>query len=314
MRLLKSMLLFLMLLISTPIFALGKITLILDWFMNPDHAPIFVAQEKGFFAKQGLSVDIINPADPASPPKLVAADKATLAVTYQPTLLMANAEGLPLVRIATLVATPLNCLMVLKGGPISHIADLKGKTIGYTAGGADELMLKTLLKTADLTMADVNLVNVHYNLTQALLTHRVDAVSSVMRNVELYELKEAHQDGITFFPEEYGFPSYDELIIVANKNHLQDPNLKKFIRGLNEGVQYLVNHPESTWQLFAKKYPELNNQLNHASWLATVRRFSLTPAALDSSRYEILAKFMYDNGAISQIRPVSDYAISLSYT
>ena len=98
--------------------ASDKITLILDWFVNPDHGPIVVADELGYFEELGLEVEIIAPADPSDPPKLVAAGKADLAVSYQPQLHLQVHEGLPLIRVGTLVATPLNCLLVLDDGPV----------------------------------------------------------------------------------------------------------------------------------------------------------------------------------------------------
>ena len=91
---------------ALPAMAQDKLTLILDWYVNPDHAPIILAQEKGFFAQQGLEVEIVAPADPAEPPKLVAAGKADLAVSYQPQLHLQVHEGLPVIRVGTLVATP----------------------------------------------------------------------------------------------------------------------------------------------------------------------------------------------------------------
>ena len=98
-----------------------KLTLLLDWFINPDHGPIIIAREKGFFAEQGLEVEIVEPADPSAPPKLIAAGQADLAVSYQPQTHVQVAEGLPLMRIATIVATPLNTLVVLKDGDIQAI-------------------------------------------------------------------------------------------------------------------------------------------------------------------------------------------------
>ena len=91
-----------------------KMTLLLDWFINPDHGPIIIAQEKGYFSDQNLEVEIIAPADPSAPPKLVAAGQADLAVSYQPQLHLQITQGLPLIRVGTLVATPLNCLLVLE--------------------------------------------------------------------------------------------------------------------------------------------------------------------------------------------------------
>ncbi|MCP5458899.1 MAG: ABC transporter substrate-binding protein [Gammaproteobacteria bacterium] len=72
-----------------------KLTVLLDWFVNPDHAPLVVALEKGFFAKQNLDVDLIAPADPNDPPKLVAAGKADIALSYQPQLHIQINQGLP---------------------------------------------------------------------------------------------------------------------------------------------------------------------------------------------------------------------------
>ena len=86
--------------------AADKLTLMLDWFVNPDHAPLIVAKQKGFFKNAGLDVDLIAPADPNSPPKMVAAGKADLAVSYQPQLHVQVSQGLPLIRIGTLVSTP----------------------------------------------------------------------------------------------------------------------------------------------------------------------------------------------------------------
>ena len=95
--------------------------MLLDWFVNPDHAPLIVAREKGYFAANGLEVDLIAPADPNDPPKLVAAGKADIAVSYQPQLHVQVDQGLLLKRIGTLVATPLNSLVVVADGPITQI-------------------------------------------------------------------------------------------------------------------------------------------------------------------------------------------------
>ncbi|MGY8976021.1 MAG: ABC transporter substrate-binding protein, partial [Alphaproteobacteria bacterium] len=122
-----------------------KITLLLDWFINPDHGPVIIANEKGIFKEEGLEVQIIPPANPSDPPKLVAAGKADIAISYQPQLHMQVHEGLPVIRIGTLVATPLNCLLVLKDGPIKQLSDLKNKKIGYSIAGMEQALLSAIL-------------------------------------------------------------------------------------------------------------------------------------------------------------------------
>lgn len=122
-----------------------KLTVLLDWFPNPNHAPLFVAQAKGFFQEEGLTVDLIGPADPADPPKLVAAGKADIAITYEPQFMQQVDRGMPLIRIGTLIDKPLNCIVVLKQSTIKSLRDLKGKTIGYSNGDMDSAILNVML-------------------------------------------------------------------------------------------------------------------------------------------------------------------------
>ncbi|MEM7022609.1 MAG: ABC transporter substrate-binding protein, partial [Pseudomonadota bacterium] len=135
------------LLMASPAFAADKLTLLLDWFINPDHAPIIVADKLGYFADRDLEVEIIAPADPNDPPKLVAAGQADLAISYQPQLHVQHDQGLPLTRIGTLVATPLNALVALKDGPVQSIADLKDRKVGFSVGGFEDALLGAMLTT-----------------------------------------------------------------------------------------------------------------------------------------------------------------------
>ncbi|MCP4472997.1 MAG: ABC transporter substrate-binding protein, partial [Gammaproteobacteria bacterium] len=262
------------------------------------------------FKQQGLQVKFIPPADPADGPKLVAAAKADIAIDYQPQLTMQVARGLPLVRIGTLVNHPLNCLIVLKDGPIHTIVDLKGQLIAHP-GGFSEIMLKSMLASQQLTLNDVKLISVHEDLVQALLAGKVAAFTDGMRNFEPIEMKLAGKPARIFLPENYGVPHYDELVLVANKNRLSDPRLKKFILAVQQGTNYLIHHPQSTWQQFAKNHPELNNSLNHDAWFQSLHYFSLQPQRADKARYQQFAEFLKKQGAIKQVPAVDDYVVEL---
>lgn len=185
---------------------LQKITMILDWFVNPDHAPLVVAKQKGYFADEGLDVELIAPADPNDPPKLVAAGKADVAVGYQPQLHLQAAEGLPVKRVSTLVATPLNSLVTLADSGINTLSDLKGRTVGFSVGGFEDALLGTMLNSVGLSLDDVELVNVNFALSPALLSGQVDAVIGAFRNFELNQLAIEGATGIAFYPEEHGVP------------------------------------------------------------------------------------------------------------
>jgi putative hydroxymethylpyrimidine transport system substrate-binding protein len=297
--------------LAGPAAAAERLTLLLDWFVNPDHAPIIVAQERGYFAAADLEVQIVAPADPNDPPKLVAAGRADVAVSYQPQLHIQVDQGLPLTRIGTLVATPLNSLVVLDGGPVDEIADLAGRKIGFSVGGFEDALLGAMLAKHGLTLADVELVNVNFALSPALLSGQVDAVIGAFRNFELNQLELEGRPGRAFYPEEEGVPTYDELIFIANNASLDDPRLPRFLDAVEKGVQYLVNHPDESFALFVRGRPELDDELNRRAWTDTLPRFALRPAALDTARYARFAAFLEHKGLIKTPPPVATYAIEL---
>jgi len=297
--------------LSPSAFAADRLTVMLDWFINPDHAPLYVALERGYFAEQGLDVRFVAPSDPNDPPKLVAAGRADIAVSYQPQLHLQVARGLPLRRIATLVATPLNSLVVLEDGPIQTIADLKGKKVGFSVGGFEDALLGAMLERHGLTLDDIELINVNFSLSPSLISGQVDAVIGAFRNFELNQMDILNRPGRAFFVEEEGVPGYDELILVANANNLDDPRLTRFLTALERGVQYLVNHPDESWQLFIKGRSDLDDELNRRAWAATLPRFALRPAALDRGRYARFAEFLKERGMLETVLPTKHYAVEL---
>jgi len=298
-------------LLAQPALAQDKMTLILDWFVNPDHAPIIVAQEKGFFTEEGLDVEVVAPADPADPPKLVAAGKADLAISYQPQLHLQVHQGLPLKRVGTLVATPLNCLMVKADGPVQTIADLKGKKVGYSVSGVEEALVGQILKTAGLSMGDIEMVNVNWSLSPALIAGQVDATIGGYRNFELTQMRLEGAEGRCFFVEEQGVPTYDELIFVANPETLDTDRTRRFLHAVERGAQYMVNHPDEAWQLFSATAPDLKDELNSEAWKDTLPRFSQSPAALDQGRYARFEAFLNEAGLTDSVVPVADLAVDL---
>ncbi|PIE16055.1 MAG: ABC transporter ATP-binding protein [Rhodobacterales bacterium] len=299
------------LLLSAPAYAGDKITLMLDWFINPDHGPIIIAQENGYFTEVGLEVEVIAPADPSDPPKMVAAGQADLAVSYQPQLHMQVAEGMPLIRIGTLVATPLNCLLVLKDGPIKTIADLKGGKVGFSVAGVDEAVLRQMLRHNGLKMEDVSMVNVNWSLSPSLMSKQVDAVIGAYRNFELNQMEIEGVPGHCFYPEQEGIPAYDELIYVANPQTMDADKMRRFLAATEKAVQFIVNEPEASWKIFAATSPELQDELNAKAWVDTLPRFALTPAALDQGRYARFEAFLNKAGLLQAPRPVSELAIDL---
>lgn len=288
-----------------------KLTLMLDWFVNPNHGPIVIAKERGYFKEQGIEVDIQEPADPSTPAKLVAANKVDLAVSYQPSLTIDVAAGLPLVRSATLIATPLNTLMVLDNKKIQSLSDLKGKKIGIAIAGNEEATIGTMLDKGGVNYEDVQIINVGWALSSSLASGKVDAIWGGLRNFETNQLELEGYKAKAFFPEENGVPAYDELIFVANANKYDEKAIVAFNKALEQATTYIVNHPQESWKEFVAYAPDtLNNELNERAWNDTLTRFALRPSAVDLKRYDDYAQFMYAQDIIESLPEAKDYVRS----
>ncbi|OCH13645.1 ABC transporter ATP-binding protein [Aliivibrio sp. 1S165] len=283
-------------------------TLMLDWFVNPNHGPVVIAQQKGYFKEEGLNVTIQEPADPSMPAKLVAANNIDLAISYQTSLTIDVAAGLPLIRSATLIATPLNTLMVLDNGKINSLADLKGKKIGIAIAGNEDATIGTMLNTEGVDFSEVKIINVGWALSSSLASGKVDAIWGGLRNFETNQLALEGYKAKSFFPEEHGVPSYDELVFVANAKTYDADTLKKFNHAIEKATQFIVNHPDESWKTFVSYAPDtLNNELNKRAWNDTLTRFALRPSAVDLERYNRFSEFMFKHKIIKTQPKAQDF-------
>lgn len=291
--------------------AAEKLTVMLEWFVNPDHAPLVVANKMGYFAAAGLEVELVPPADPSTVPRLVAAGQADLGIHYQPNLYLDHAAGLPLKRIGTLVETPLNTVTVLADGPIKSLKDLKGKKVGFSVSGFEDAMLKRMFEGEGLSLQDVELVNVNFALSPSLIGGKVDATLGGFRNFELTQMRIEGHEGRSFFPEEHGVPVYDELIYVTRDALASDPRLPRFLDAVEKAAVFLTNHPDDAWKLFIEAYPNLDDELNRTAFRDTLPRFAKRPAALDRGRYQRFGAFMQESGLVEKAPAVEDLAIEI---
>ena len=285
-----------------------KLTIGLDWFINPDHAPLIIAKKRNFFKDLNLDVEMIEPADPNDPPKLVAAGKLDIAISYQPQLHIQVDQGLPVARIGTLVSVPLNSLVVLRDGPIKKISDLRGKKVGFSVGGFEEALLSGMLQKYNLNMSDVELVNINFSLSPSLIAKKVDAVIGAFRNFELNQMDIVNKPGRAFYPEEHGVPTYEELIYIANQKNKNNPLFDKFFNAIQKATLTIINDPESTWKDFSSFRKGLDDELNKRAYKDTISRFALRPQAHDLKTYKNFSKFLKNKGIIKQDINVESFA------
>ena len=141
---------------------------------------------------------------------------------------------------------------------------------------------------------------------------QVDAVIGAFRNFELNQMEIEGVPGRCFYVEEEGLPPYDELIYVANPEKMDRDKIVRFLAATEKATQFIVNHPEESWKLFAATAPELDNELNARAWDDTLPRFALRPAAMDRAATRRFEAFLTGPGLIKSIMPVGDIAIDVT--
>ena len=226
-----------------------KIKLALDWYPNANHAGIFVAQEKGYFADENLEVEFYTPADPSTVNQTVAAGADDFGINYQPDLLLARSQGVPVVSIAALVQHPLNSVQTLEASGIERPSQLVGKKVGYPGIPLNEPLLGTMLKYDGVTggLEEVELVNVGFNLAEALITGSVDACVGCYFSHESFLMENQGHPVNVLRMEEWGVPDFYELVLVASEDTVRDRSdvAQRLVRALMRGYAEAAADPDA---------------------------------------------------------------------
>jgi len=286
--------------------------LTLDFYPNPDHAGIYMAQKLGYFEEAGLDVGIHTPADAAAPIKLLAAGKTDLAISYEPEVLLAREQGLDVKAVAALVDRPLTSMIWLKKSGIKGVGGLRGKTIATAGIPYQDAYLKTILARVNLTPDDVKTVNVGFGLLPALVGGRAQAMLGGFSNVEGVDLRLRGKDPAVTPVDELGVPTYDELVLVARGKQLEeDPGgIRLFIAALARGTAAAVENPNAAVKALLEANPDLEPKLTRAEVAATLPllespRSKRPYGYMDPAQWRTFIGWMRDNELISALPPAS---------
>ncbi len=294
-------------------------SLTLDFYPNPDHAGIYMAQKLGYFREAGLDVSIHTPSDPSAPIKEVAAGQTDLAISYEPEVLLAHEEGLEAVAVGALVDRPLTSMIWLRKSGIKRIANLRGKTIATAGIPYQDAYLKTILARANLSPSDVHAVNVGYGLLPAIVGGRADAMLGGFLNVEGVDLRLRGKHPVVVPVDRLGVPSYDELVLVAQRKRLEeDPQaVRLFIAALARGTAAAVKSPNATTKALLEANSALQPGLTAAEVKVTLPL--LEPKLpgrpygyMDPAQWRNFTGWMHDNGLISS-PPAPSTVLSNAY-
>jgi putative hydroxymethylpyrimidine transport system substrate-binding protein len=291
-----------------------SLTLTLDFYPNPDHAGIYMAEKLGYFRDAGLAVTINTPSEPAEPIKQVAAGRTDLAISYEPEVLLAHQKGLEIVSVAALVNRPLTSMIWLRKSGIGGIADLRGKTIATAGIPYQKSYLKTILARAKLSPSDVKEVNVGYGLLPALVGGRAQAMLGGFLNVEGVDLRMRGKAPVVTPVDRLGVPSYDELVLVTSREELQENGqaIRLFIAALARGTAAAAKSPGAATRALLAANSDLDPKLTRAELETTLPLLEPKSAGrqpfgyMDPGRWREFIAWMQSNGLISSAPEAAD--------
>jgi len=319
-RLLVSLLVVTMLLIgckaASPKGELTKAVLSLDWVPNTNHTGFYVALDKGWYAEEGIDLEIQIPSDPAAALKQVAAGNTEFGVSFQEEVTIARANDIPVVSIAAIIQHNTSAFAALQSSGIERAADFEGKTYASYALPIERPILKGLMGCDGADAEKVEFVDVGFDAFPALLGGRVDLAWIFMA----WDGVQAQLKGVdlTLVPL-YGscLPDYYTPVVIAGEETLQERKdlARRFLQATARGYAYAIEHPEESSEILLKHSPESDPDLVKASqaWLSP--RYQDDAPSWGVQKAEVWSEFaqwMFEQGLLpKEIDP--DEAFSNKY-
>lgn len=300
---------------------LEDVTVVLDWYPNALHSFLYVAQEKGYFAEEGLNLVVNFPANTNDGISLPAAGKADIGMYYlQDAILTAVEEDVPIVSVGSVTQESLNVVISLKESGIETAADLAGKKIGYAGTALSEAQIECMLEKAGVSAEDCELIDVGFDLLTATTTGQVDATIGNMVNHEVPQLEEQGIEINYFFPTDFGVPEYYELVFLAGQDEVENnpEKIQKFLRAAQKGFDFMQENPEEALQILldnqnAENFP-LSETVETASMnmLLPVMETADAPfMSQDVAVWQQNADWLYEMGLLSEQADVSFMVVDL---
>jgi putative hydroxymethylpyrimidine transport system substrate-binding protein len=294
-------------------------SLTLDFYPNADHAGIYMAQKLGYFDEAGLDVSIDAPADPTAPIKQVATGNTDLAISYEPEVVLAHEQGLPVIAVGAVVNRPLTSLIWLKSSGIKGVAGLKGKTVATAGIPYQDAFLDTILARAKVPPSSVKSVNVGFGLLPALVSGSAQAILGGYSNVEGVDLRERGKAPVVTPVDKLGVPTYDELVLVANANSVDEEaeKLRLFIAALERGTKAAADQPNAATEAVVAANHDLDAKLTRAEVEATLPLLTAEVPGqpyghMDPEAWDTFTGWMRDNGLIDSL-PETGELLSNAY-
>lgn len=238
----------------------STITIMMDWLAYWSWAALVAADDQGYYAEEGLKVDIIAPPSAAEPLKMLAADQVDFAINYVPALFTARAAGIDVKAVAAHQRNLSASLFWLPDAGIEGPQDFRGKTIGATAKLDENAYLDTLLEREGMTRDDITIVDPGFSWAPLLLEGSIDVAYGVAPSPASMKGIGGPFDLVRLEYRDYGVPNYPWLLFVSSDAFL-DANPAatcRFLRATDRGIAYAYSD-DATTEAMANRLHGIND-------------------------------------------------------
>lgn len=285
------------------------INFVLDWTPNTNHTGLYVAKELGYFAEEGLDVNIIQPPEDGAA-ALVGSGKADFGIDAQDTLTPAfeSSTAVPVTAVASIIQHNTSGLISLKKDGITSPKKLEGKTYATWDLPVEQAMIKSVmtndggdfskLKMVPSTVQDV-IAALNTNIDAVWVFYAWDGIATKVKGLETnyFQFKDIN-------------PVFDYYtpVIIANNDFLKNKpeTAEKFLAAAKKGYEYAIANPGKAADILCKADPTLDKQIVQESqkWLADQYKAEVTRwGYIDPKRWDTFYKWLYDQKLITEQIP-----------
>ncbi|RWA12985.1 hypothetical protein EKO27_g2128 [Xylaria grammica] len=262
-----------------------KITFLTNWHATPYHAPLFLAQSKGFFKEEGIKVALLEPNDPSDVTEIIGTGKVDLGFKAMIHTLAAKARNFPVSSIGSLLDEPFTGVVYLKSSGITpDFHTLKGKRIGYV-GEFGKIQIDELTSHYGMSPADYTAVRCGMNVSKAIIRGEIDAGIG-LENVQMVELEEwlASQGRPKTDVQmlridqlaELGCCCFCSILYIGNDKFIDEnpDKVRAFLRAVKKATDFVIVQPEEAWAEYVDFKPVMNTPLNRKIFERSYAYFS----------------------------------------
>lgn len=284
-----------------------KVTVLLDWFPNTNHTGLYVALARGYYAAEGLDVQIIQPPEGGNP-QLVAAGRGDFAVSAQEEVTMARSQDIPVVATAAVIQHNTSGFASPADRNIKNPADFAGKTYGGWGTPAETAILKALMGQSGADYNKLNIINIG----------SADFFTSIQKDIDFSwifwgwtgiesSLKKVDLNFIRISQVDPRLDYYTPVIITSEAHLSQQPELvRSFMKATTRGYQDAIADPEACAQILLQQVPDLNRELVAASQHYLTAEYQAEAprwGEMKESVWKNYTDFLTENGLVSNVDP-----------